>query len=288
MPTETTIDAHVHVWTPDTDHYPLAAGFTKEEMKPPSFTPEQLFGHCRPSGVGRIVLIQMSFYGLDNSYMLDMMKLHQGTFRGVAVIDWNAPRPDDEMRKLAKLGVRGFRVYPGVWKDGRVEKMPETRDWLAGEGFERMFRTAPETGQSICCLINPADLAALDAMCRRHPESPVVIDHLCRIGADGVIRDADVQSLCRMARHKSVRVKVSAFYALGQKKPSHDDLAPFIRRVFDAFGPERLMWASDCPFQVDNETYENSIALVRDRLDFLSAGDRDWLLRRTAERVFFM
>ncbi len=72
------IDAHVHVWTPDTDHYPLWEGFKKENMKPASFTPEELFRHCRPSGVERIVLIQMSFYRFNNSYMLDMMKLHGG------------------------------------------------------------------------------------------------------------------------------------------------------------------------------------------------------------------
>ena len=39
------IDAHVHVWTPDVDHYPLAPGYKKEDMKPPSFTPEELFRH---------------------------------------------------------------------------------------------------------------------------------------------------------------------------------------------------------------------------------------------------
>ena len=64
------IDAHVHVWTPDTAHYPLAAGYKREEMKPPSFTPEELFKHAKPAGVDRINLIQMSFYGFDNSYML--------------------------------------------------------------------------------------------------------------------------------------------------------------------------------------------------------------------------
>jgi hypothetical protein len=48
------------------------------------------------------------------------------------------------------------------------------------------------------------------------------------------------------------------------------------------------MWASDCPFQVqDGHTYADSIALVRDHLDFLSADERDWLLRKTADRVFF-
>jgi predicted TIM-barrel fold metal-dependent hydrolase len=61
------IDAHVHVWTPDTARYPLAPGFKKEDMKPASFTPEELFRHCKPAGVGRVNLIQMSFYGFDKS-----------------------------------------------------------------------------------------------------------------------------------------------------------------------------------------------------------------------------
>jgi len=59
------IDAHVHVWTPDTARYPLAGGYKKEDMKPASFTPEELFKHCKPAGVDRINLIQMSFYGFD-------------------------------------------------------------------------------------------------------------------------------------------------------------------------------------------------------------------------------
>ena len=34
------IDAHGHVWTPDTEAYPLGEGFDKARMKPASFTPE--------------------------------------------------------------------------------------------------------------------------------------------------------------------------------------------------------------------------------------------------------
>src|SRR5437870_8634676 len=96
------IDAHVHVWTPDTSHYPLAKGYKKEDMKPPSFTPEQLFKHCKPAGVDRINLIQMSFYGFDNSYMLDMMALYLDAFVGTAVIDPLADRPDKLMGELAR------------------------------------------------------------------------------------------------------------------------------------------------------------------------------------------
>src|SRR5664279_4543079 len=73
------IDAHVHVWTPDTQGFPLAPGFTKEKaMKPASFTSEELFTQCRPQGVNRVVLIQMSFYKFDNRYMLEAIARHPG------------------------------------------------------------------------------------------------------------------------------------------------------------------------------------------------------------------
>ena len=62
MVLEPYIDAHCHVWTPEVAHYPLGQGFTVNDMRPPSFTAEELLALCRPSGVGRVNLIQMSFY----------------------------------------------------------------------------------------------------------------------------------------------------------------------------------------------------------------------------------
>jgi hypothetical protein len=47
------------------------------------------------------------------------------------------------------------------------------------------------------------------------------------------------------------------------------------------------MWESDCPFQVVNDRYSDSLALIRDHLDFLTNDDRDWLLFRTAEQTLF-
>lgn len=61
------LDAHVHVWTDDTIHYPLATGYKPEDMKPKRFTPEDLFKHTKPAGVDRINLIQMSYYGFRKS-----------------------------------------------------------------------------------------------------------------------------------------------------------------------------------------------------------------------------
>ena len=94
------IDAHVHVWTPETVTYPLAEGFKPEQMQPKSFTPEELLKHARPCGVGRIVLIQMSYYRYDNSYMIDTMRRFPGVFSGVGIVNEEAARPQDEMRRF--------------------------------------------------------------------------------------------------------------------------------------------------------------------------------------------
>jgi predicted TIM-barrel fold metal-dependent hydrolase len=273
------IDAHSHIWTPDVKQYPLAKGFDRGDMLPPSFTPQQLLAHARPCGVGRVVLIQMSFYGFDNSFMLDSMRDFPGVFSGVAVVDEDAARLAGTMRDLKKQGVRGFRIHPA--------QQPVDR-WLNGPGMARMWTVGADERLAMCALVNAEALGPLDAMCRKFPRTPLVIDHFARIGVDGTIRDADVDNLCRLARHGETCVKVSAFYALGKKESPYTDLGPMIRRLLGAFGPERLMWATDCPYQVQNgHTYLDSIELVRTRLDFLTEADREWLLGRCAQRVFF-
>jgi predicted TIM-barrel fold metal-dependent hydrolase len=150
-----------------------------------------------------------------------------------------------------------------------------------------MFAAGARNNQALSCLISPDALPELDRMCRRFPDTPVIIDHLCRIGADGTVRDKDVDALCALAARKRVMVKVGAFYALGKKEPPYTDLAPLIRRVVGAFGARRCLWESDCPFQVEKHKYTDSLDLVRRRLDFLTDEDRDWLLRRTAAEFFF-
>ena len=274
------IDAHVHVWTPDIGHYPLSGGYKKSDMKPASFTPEELFKHCKPAGVERINLIQMSFYGFDNRYMLDMIAVYPEVFVGTAVIDPLAEAPDRPMAELAKKGVRAFRIHP------RLSKLPPAK-WLEPEGYQMIFAAAAKSNQALSCLIDPDGLPEVDRMCRKFPDTPVIIDHLARIGAGGKIEDKDVDALCALAVHPRVLVKVGAFYALGKKEPPYTDLAPLIQKVVKAFGAKRCMWESDCPFQVVQHKYTDSLDLVRKRLDFLTDADKDWLLRRTAEDFFF-
>jgi|SRR6266446_5189538 len=102
----------------------------------------------------------------------------------------------------------------------------------------------------MCPLIGPDAIASVDRMCAKFPDTPA---------------------------------------PLGKKQyPYTTDLIPLIQALYHAYGPERLMWASDSPSRSNrSRTYAGSIELVRDRLNFLSDEDRQWRLRKSAERVFF-
>jgi predicted TIM-barrel fold metal-dependent hydrolase len=271
------IDAHVHVWNPDTVKYPIGPRFKKADMQPPSFTAAELFAHSQPVGVDRIVLIQMSFYEHDHTYMTQVMQSHPGVFSGVALIDYRAENLADQVDQLASQGMRGFRLYS-----------PDIVAGVDDPGMAMLWTKAAKDGLAICPLINPADIHHVDALCKRFPETTVVVDHFARVGVSDTIEAGRLNALCGLAKHPKAHVKTSAFYALGKKTPPYKDLIPMIRKVVDAFGPERLMWASDCPYQVQDEhDYESSLALIRDHIDFLSDRDKRWMLSKTAEKVFF-
>jgi predicted TIM-barrel fold metal-dependent hydrolase len=182
------------------------------------------------------------------------------------------------MTRLASLGVRGFRITQENRGAG----------WLETASMREMWRLAAEKKLAICPLVGPNALPALDRMCAEFPGTAVVVDHMARIGMDGVLRDRDVSALCNMSRHLRVHVKVSAFYALGKKQSPYSDLVPLVRALYNAYGSQRLMWGSDSPFQVQPPyTYAESLEFVHSRLPFLGPEDKDWILRKSAEKVFF-
>lgn len=273
------IDAHSHIWTRDVARFPLAPGKTVADLAPPSFTAEELLATAKAEQVERVVLIcHHPYYGFDNSYFIDAVSRYPDRFRIVGALDDKKPGVDSRMKEMLRQGVTGYRIAPAV---GGAQ-------WLDSPGMELMWRTAASTRQAMCCLINPENLPQVAAMCERHRETPVVIDHFARIGVSGEVRREDLDALCGLARFDNVYVKISAYYALGKKQAPYRDLVPMIKRLYETYGAQRLMWASDSPYQVANgHNYHDSIALVRDHLQFVSADERMWLLRGTAEKVYF-
>ena len=272
------IDAHAHVWHPDTERYPISRNYKIEDMQPKSFTEKELISHCKPAGVNRIVLIQMSFYEYDHRYMEEVMRANPNRFSGVSLIDWNQRRLQAEVKKHRRAGMRGFRMH----------SRGDAGRWPSDANVRKLWSLAADYDLAICPLINPEDLEHIESLCKQFPKTKVVIDHFARIGVGGQIDEDRIQLLCRLANHPQTHVKTSAFYALGKGKPPYLDLLPMIQRIVSAYGAERLMWASDCPYQVQApHTYQDSLDLINKHANFLSTDDKTAILSSTAEKIFF-
>jgi predicted TIM-barrel fold metal-dependent hydrolase len=260
------IDSHVHLW-------PLHGS-----VEPERFTAEDFLRVARPAGVRRAVLVQPSLLGYDNTSMLDAIRAHPGVFGAVALVDLGAPGAPREMGKLASAGVRGFRL----------PARDSARSWLDSRAMCRAWDCAAELQAAISLHVNPSDLPAVRKMCAKFPLTSVVTEHLGRIGMDGNIRHADIDSLCALAECPHVYVKLSAFYALGKRQPGFPNLDEMVARVLAAFGPGRLMWGSDAPFQLLNgRRYQESLDFLFRQAGIRRPADTDLLLRQTAETLFF-
>ena len=288
MPDPDIIDAHVHVWSADTERFPFAPGFGPDDLWFPSFDGAELAARGKPAGVGRFNLVQMTWYGLDHSYIVDLIERDPRRFVGTgivpAIVDVGLPEPDRAMQALAEQGIRAFRVRGQSTRPD----VPGGEQWLDHPAFEAMFRRSASDDLPLSFLCGAADLPEIDRMCARHGDAPVILDHLARLGPATGATAEDVDALCAVARHPRTMVKVSAFGALSRDGPPYLDMLPIVRRVLDAYGPERCMWASDSPLQtVSPHSYETSIGLLAEHADFLSENDLAQVLHGTAARVFW-
>ena len=287
------IDAHVHVWTPDTDKYPLATGFDKSDFWLPSFTPDDHFAYSRAVGKVRINLVQMTWYGLDHSYILDLIAADPDTFVGTgivpALLDVTLASPERAMIALSQRGIYAFRVRGAATARMGLGDWPR---WLDHEPYEKMFAAGAEHNLALSFLSAPGDLPELDRMCSRFPETPVIIDHIAGVKVtDGVLPEDEVSALCDMAKYPRVMVKIGPLNSRGDGSAPFLDTLPLVKRVIEAFGPDRCMWESDSggPVRMGDpvKEYQAAIAIIRDHADFLSVSDKEQVLYKTAEDFFF-
>ena len=75
------LDAHVHAW-------PAEAGLRADRTYTPkrAFPVEDLLRVLDSHDIDGAVIVQPSFLGSDNSYLLSCLKAHPDRFRGVAVV----------------------------------------------------------------------------------------------------------------------------------------------------------------------------------------------------------
>ena len=224
------IDCHNHIVGP-LAKYPMAANRT---YTPPEASTAQLRALRAELGVARNVLVQPSFYGFDNSCMLDAMAELGNSARGIAVVPQTIS--DAELKRLAGLGVVGVRLNLAT---------AGIRDPKAATDAINAFapRFAP-LGWHIQINTEPAIIAAI-APTVADLKVPVVFDHIGEVVAADGVNQKGFAAFVELVRGHNAYVKLSAPYNLS-KRPDWADVAPFARALIAA-APDRMLWGTNWP-----------------------------------------
>jgi len=209
-------DCHVHVFGP-ASRFPYAP---ERAYTPPAASVEQLVSLHDSIGIERVVVVQPSPYGTDNSCTLDAARRLGRCARAVVVVDETSDLDD-----MHRVGARGIRV--NLYTAG------ENNPAAALRALQDAAARAQPLGWHVQVFTTISMIEKLESAIQELAV-PLVVDHF------GLPQDRKIDPLLRLVRRGKVYVKLSAT----QRFPA--DPEPLARALAEA-NPARLLWGTDWP-----------------------------------------
>ena len=223
-------DSHVHVFEAAA-RYPSVA---MPHYTLPDGGLEKLQRMTEVLALQRFVIVQPSYYGTDNSCMLDALSAAGPHARGVAMVEENST--ERELHAMHVRGVRALRLdlfLRSAWRTADIiayieHSVRRTR----AIGWHVQFYTPGWVVRDLLPF-----LAGLDA--------DFVIDHMGYMLESDGLTDTDFDRLLDVIRKGRGWIKLSAPYRLA-KDGNFERLKPMARAIIEA-APDRVIWGSDWP-----------------------------------------
>lgn len=259
------IDTHAHVFHRGLT-FDAARRYTPDYDAPLEAYLRQLDEH----GVTNAVLVQPSFLGTDNRYLLDSLKNAGGRLRGIAVVD-PLQQPVD-LVPLQAAGVVGIRLN----LIGRPD--PD----LTAPAWSRLFADVAARGWQIEVQSHARQLTTLAPLLLQ-TGAHVVLDHYTLPDEALGVSDPAFEAILRLGGSARLWVKLSAPYRNGVSSERFARAAyPLLRQ---ALGLGQLLWGSDWPHTQFETTQD-----FRKNLSFLSTlvpdPDERAQIERNAKSLF--
>jgi 2-pyrone-4,6-dicarboxylate lactonase len=260
-------DAHFHVFEPGFAHVPDPLYMF------PEATLEQYLRLTEVLGIERMVLVQPTFYGTDNSLLAAVLRRLGDRARGVVRIEEDTT--DAELDRYHDVGVRAIRLdlfaragWPAAEIIGYVQRMAAR---ASARGWHIQFYTPGTIVRDLLPFL--ADL-----------EDPFVIDHMgYMLEADGLTR-ADFGRLLSVLRQGSCWIKLSGPYRIAKARPL--SYVEPIGRALVSTRPDRLIWGSDWPHLPDGQRDTGELLnLLADWAP--DEADRQIILAESPAQLFF-
>src|ERR1700730_12144959 len=272
------IDSQVHVWPADPPDRPRG----RSGLDRTPCGDDELIAAMDRAGVDRAILVPPSFEGDRNDYALEAARKHPVRFAVMGRVGL----PGGGGRKQ----LSGWRNQPGMLGVRLTSHRDEDRPWLTDGTADWFWGEAEDNGIPVM-VHAPERLAVIGEIAARPPSLRIIVDHMgfsrATLGdatvAGAPMDEATVAAPDRMialARNPSVYVKVSALPCFSTAPYPFRNLREPLRRVIAAFGPQSSFWGTDITLVPPSCSYREVVTHFTEELDFLSAGDLEWIMGR--------
>ncbi len=236
------VDTHVHLFSGDPQKFPYAAN---APYQPKSAPLEQYLKFVAEAGIDHVVIVHPEPYQDDHRYLEYCFVNEQpkGLFKGTCLFDPISPETPSRMEALVKRNpgrIVAFRIHqmsePG---SAPSRSGPITGRDMRSAAMDRTWTKAAQLGLAIQMHFLPYYAPQIEEQARKHSGIAIVLDHLGRAGMGS---PAEFDRVLALAKLPNVYMKVSALNYSSKEKPPFRDARPLVRRAYDSFGPDRLIW----------------------------------------------
>jgi predicted TIM-barrel fold metal-dependent hydrolase len=222
----------VHVFG-DPQRFPFSPSRT---YTPEPASVEELRKLHRALHTDRVVVVNPSVYGTDNSCTLDAVQHLGASARGIAVIDDKTP--EAALDEMDRVGVRGIRI--------NVETGGETDPAVARQRFHAgVERIRGRKNWHVQVYARVSVIEGIAALVEAAP-MPVVFDHFGGAKAALGVTQPGFGTLLQLVRSGKAYVKISGAYRSSTLAPDYPDVVPLAKALL-AENPRRILWGTDWP-----------------------------------------
>ena len=256
------VDAQVHIWTSGTPvhiHRQIS-----------SYTKDDLLRDMDVAGVSGCLLHPPSWDPIANEVALEAAKQHPDRLAILGFFDMAKPENraliDTWKKQPGMLGLRFAFLKPG--EENRM--VDGTLDWL--------WPAAERAGIPIRLLV-PNRCGVVATIAEKHPRLKLLIDHMAR--PRGSVDDkgfADLGELLALAKHPNVAVKATGGPSYSSDIYPYRNIHKYIKKMFDAFGPDRLFWGTDITRMPC--TWKQCVTMFTEEMPWLKGRDLDLVMGR--------
>jgi L-fuconolactonase len=268
-----------HLFSSDQQHFPYHQNAT---YRPPPKTVEAYSKFAREAGIDHTLIVHSEVYQDDHRYLHYCFE-HEpspGFFKSTCLFDPIDPKTPERIEQLVK-SLPGRIVAIRIHEFHRAGTPPTTappmrdRD-LHSTGMKNTWRKIHELGLAIEMQSIPCYAPQVRALALQFPQMPVMMDHFGLPAWGDASQYEDVIALAKLPR---VYMRV-----VGLAEPAWYKTASLLgRRVYDAFGPDRLIWEN---YGGSIIRFKESLALVDRIFSFASADDRIKIRGLNAMKLF--